>query len=94
MPHGFGFGLMSWMILSHGLEYGPHGFGDCLMGEVICLIERNGFDNPYYSIFNILFISVVDPNTLNFDPEPEFWSNLSVSLKEKCRTNFEKNNNL
>ena len=36
----------------------------------------------------------MDPNTLNFDPEPEFWSNLSVSLKEKCRTNFEKNNNL
>ena len=44
-------------------------------------------------------ISVVDPNTLNWDPDPEFWSNLDPDpwlynqfWKKKIKTILEKNN--
>ena len=33
-----------------------------------------------YHKITLVYSSVVDPNTLNFYPDPEFWSNLDPGL--------------
>ena len=40
--------------------------------------------------FKLLTISVVDPNTLNLDPDPGFWPNLDPAGSRVSTKNFEK----
>ena len=58
---------------------------------------RQQFGSVRIRIRNIVFLQsgVVDPNTMNLDPEPEFLSNLDPDLglflsilKEKFKANF------
>ena len=42
---------------------------------------------------SLVLCSVVDPNSLNFDPDPEFWPNLDSDPGEKKNLdNFRENN--
>ena len=48
------------------------------------------FDGGVY--FSLILPCVVDPNTLNLDPDPEFWANLESDPDPYYVTIFERKN--